>query len=151
MKIVLVILTTISLTACEHQPVDPFNSPYYRVPVQSTLKLHQPLTIPANQARVLIQNGKILSRSQIDQYYPHCEFEIRTLKDAAQTITPDSFIVIKVARDMESSLDEIMYASMVADNSGFSLIAYSTLYYLQSDKQPDVLRMTCLYWTDDPI
>ena len=140
----------IFLTGCHHHNIDSFDSPFYKVPINSKLVLNQDIVIPPNRARVLIQYGKILSRRQIDQYYPYCEFEIRTLSNQEQIIKADEFIVIRLKQDVETSLNNIMYAS-VSNDRGSLLVAYNTMYHLESIRQPDVLRLMCMYWTDDSL
>ena len=147
----ILVLFIISLTACEHPGVRDVNSPYYRIPPGSLLVLHQQLTIPANQARVLIQNGQLKSRRDIDQYYPYCEFEILTLSEQDQHIHADQFTIYKSTKQMEFSSLPVMYASLVMNHLESRLVAYNTTYYLRSEKQPDVYRMMCLYWTDDSM
>ena len=153
MKNMLVFLISLMLTACTQTVVPKFDSPYYKIPLGSILVLHQSLTIPPNQARVIIQNGRLISRRDRDQYYPYCEFEIRTLSESEQVILPDRFRIHKLWKHMDTSRQQVMYASvglMLADNND-PLVAYNTIMFLSSDKQPDVYRMSCMYWTDDPL
>lgn len=152
MKTGLIILMSLLAVACTQSVVPKFDSPYYRIPLGSTLILQQPLTIPAHQARTIIQNGRVVSRRDRDQYYPYCEFEILTLSESDQVVRPDQFRIHKLAKHMESSRQQVMYASLLMMASDDNrLIAYNTVMYLSSDKQPDVYRMSCMYWTDDPM
>ena len=150
MKQMTLILVLLLLSACQTRDY-PITSPYYRIPLGSQLVLHQDITIPANRARVLIQNGRIQERRDIDQYYPFCEFEILTLKDTDQVIKADTFNIHKLDKRMETSSQPILYASLVSDRLESRLIAYNTQYYLRSDRQPDVYRLMCLYWTDNSL
>jgi len=147
----LVAVMSLLLVACAQPGVPRFESPYYRVPLGSQLILHQPLTMPANLARIFIQNGKVVTRRDIDQYYPYCEFEILTLKEVDQVIQPDRFKIHKLSKQMDTSRQAVMYASLLASEVENPLIAYNTVFYLASEKQPDVYRMSCMYWTDDPM
>ena len=117
----------------------------------SLLILNKDVTIPANHARVIIQNGRILSRRDVDQYYPFCEFEILTLSESDQVIHPDQFKIHKLDKRMDTSSQPVMYASLADSQFDRPLIAYNTVMYLSSDKQPDVYRMSCMYWTDDSM
>lgn len=145
-----VVFLAMILAAC--QPVEyPRDSPYYRIPLGSSLVLHQALPIPPRQARVIIQDGRLISRKQLDQYYPYCEFEIRTLSDSVQTIRPGRFRIHRLNKHMETSAKPVRYASLSLFSFDKPLIAYNTKMYLSSDNQPDVYRMSCMYWTDDSM
>ena len=150
MKQMTLFLGLLMLAACQTRDY-PITSPFYLIPLGSHLVLHQDITIPANRARALIQNGHILERRDIDQYYPFCEFEILTLKDTDQVIKADTFTIHKLDKRMETSSQPIRYASLVSDRFESRLIAYNTQYYLHSDRQPDVYRLMCLYWTDNSM
>lgn len=140
------------LSACSQPAVHKFDSPFYKIPVDSTLVLNQDITIPANQARALIQYGKVVTRKQVDQYAPSCEFEVLTLKDTDQVIHPDRFRIKKLSKDIQFSSRPVMYASRILMAVGESkMVAYNTVMYLESQQQPDVYRMSCLYWTDEPM
>ena len=151
MKNMLVLLGSLILTACTQTVVPKFDSPYYKIPLGSILVLHQSLTIPANQARVIIQNGRLVGRRDRDQYYPYCEFEILTLSESDQVIFPDRFKIHKLSKQMDTSRLQVMYASLIMADNDNRLIAYNTVMYLSSQKQPDVYRLSCMYWTDDPM
>jgi hypothetical protein len=152
MNKVLIALMSLLLLACSQAMVPKFDSPWYRVPLGSQLILHQPLTIPANRARIFIQNGRVFNRHpDIDQYYPYCEFEIRTLKVSDQVIQADRFRVHKLSRRIETSLQPVLLASLSDSQFDTPLVAYNTEFYLSSDKQPDVYRLACMYWTDDSM
>ena len=144
------VFALVSMTGCHHHNIDSFDSPFYKVPINSKLILNQDIVIPPNRARVLIQNGKILPRNQIDRYYPYCEFEIRTLGEQEQVIRADEFVVIRLKQDVEGSLNNVMHAS-ISNDRGSIIVAYNTMYYLESIRQPDVLRLMCMYWTDDSL
>lgn len=151
MKTLALLVPILLLSACAQPEIHKYDSPYYKIPVGSSLTLNQDIIIPAGQARTLIQYGKMVAkRNQIDQYYPWCEFEVRTLNEEDQVIQPDQFRISRLSKEFRYSSRSIMYASL-ADNDYSRLIGYATVMYLQSDKQPDVYRMTCLYWTDDNL
>jgi hypothetical protein len=149
MKTLALLAPILLLSACAQPEIHKYDSPYYKIPVGSSLILNQDIAIPAGQARALIQYGKMVTeRNQIDQYYPWCEFEVRTLKDEERVIQPDHFRITRLSKEFRFSSRSVMYASLVS-NDYARLIGYATVMYLQSEKQPDVYRMTCLYWTDD--
>jgi hypothetical protein len=58
--------------------------------------LKKDINIPARQAHVILQDGKIEDFANIDRYAPWCRFEVNT--KGAQTIKPDIFTVTKVSQ-----------------------------------------------------
>jgi hypothetical protein len=127
----------------------------FDLPADAVLVLNTDLNIPPNKARIYFQYGSLVSMSEIDQYYPHCEFQIKTLSDSTQTVVADRF---KITREV----NEIFYSSKGGSAFPFaltsnmfdysSMVEYVTHWYLASDKQPDVYRMNCLMWgeANDP-
>ncbi len=137
------------LSSCTHQPVSDINSPLYSVPAGSTLSLNRDIVIPPNRARIFIQNDTVFdSINAVNEYYPFCEFEILTLSKHAQKVHADTFNIIKVIDETLTGNKPLLYASLIVSDTAPLLIAYNTIYYLQSEKQPDVYRLMCLYWTD---
>lgn len=150
MRNYLLIVLALLLTGCQ-PAVYPIDSPYYRIPLGSILVLNRDLTIPPHQARVIIQYGQVVSRKERDQYYPYCEFEILTLSESPQVIHPDRFSIQRLNKHMETSRQAVMYASLSLLGRDNPLVAYNTKMYLSSSVQPDVYRMSCMYWTDDAM
>lgn len=151
MKAVMSLALFLLLSACAMPVVDRFDYPPYKIPVGSVLVLNQAITIPAGHTRAIIQHGKVVTRKQSDQYYPYCEFEVLTLKDTDQVVNPDRFIVHKFSRQRDTSSQTVMFASLSMFGFDPPLIAYNTILYLSSQKQPDVYRISCMYWTDDSL
>ena len=130
------------------------NSPFYLVPVGSTLKLTRDLTIPANQVAIYLQGGEILPSERINQYYPHCKFELLRRRDTPQAVSPDNFEITKVVQEIGHSVAwdglQLARASVgiginigMKGGDGASLQAYSTRLTLRSARQPDVFRLSC--------
>ena len=129
------------------------NSPYYLIPVGSTLTLTGTVTIPAEQVAVYLQGGEVMSGGRINQYYPHCKFELIHRRDTGQTVQPDDFEIIKVVQETSDSvaLDSLQLAQMSAgiglnvgmDHGGASLQTYRTRLMLRSARQPDVYLLSC--------
>jgi hypothetical protein len=129
------------------------NSPFYLVPAGSTLTLTRSLTIPANQVAVFLQGGEVVASGGINQYYPHCKFELQRRLDAAQTVQADSFEITKVVQEIGHSvaLDGLQLAGVSigiginigSRGDGASLQTYSTRMTLRSARQPEVFRLSC--------
>jgi hypothetical protein len=153
--IMLAAVLLLLLSACQTTYEASENSPYYEVPVGSTLVLNQDVIIPPNKAGIYIQGGLILPLAQVNQYYPHCKFEVQKLRDSSQTVTADTFAIVKVVKEITDSVDagRIRLAGRAMgigisarDDDGPSLMTYATRLYLRSGNQPEVLRLSCGLW-----
>lgn len=129
------------------------NSPYYVVPAGSHIVLHQALTVPPEDLGVFIQRGEARSRGQVGFSEPYCRFELKTLRNASRTIAPDDMIVRRSWQEMVRSLTRIpgeQYASAFVllaaserDDPNLTLVTFATRMDLESQKQPEVSRLTC--------
>jgi len=113
------------------------------------LVLRKPLTVAPENARVFLQDGRMLPSLAFNQYKPSCSLEVRNLSPQPQIIEPDTFVVnrIQPLREEVASWRPVMLASLRlagADvDSGPADIFLGYHFWLGSEKQPDVLRMTC--------
>ena len=130
-------------------------SHYYLPPTGTQVELKQALTIPPGRTRVFLQGGKVTQG--FDQYAPNCNFEIRTLSEQPQVISPEAFLVVKVQRLTEEvvllskpfRVAGMGFAGMDSD-SGEPMIVRGVHLWFGSDTQPDVMRLTCRGGFDDP-
>ena len=147
------------LSACQYDPVKTETSPYYTAPIGSQLVLNQTLKIPAHYASVYIQGGEIMTYGKVDHYYPNCELELSTVSEKPQQVVPDSFTIYKVVQDNQTvsqgpvkvaGLGLLMLASGGGGggDGGSDLDEYSTIMYIRSDLQPEVLSLNCQHWED---
>lgn len=155
MRTIGVLMTVSLLTSCQTASYEGNeNSPFFPVPAGSTLKLTRTLSIPANQVAVFLQGGEVVASDRINQYYPHCKFELRRRLDTAQTVQPDTFEITKVVQEIGHSvaLDGVQLAGVsvgigvnigMRGGDGATLQAYSTRLSLRSGRQPEVLRISC--------
>jgi hypothetical protein len=152
-------LTALLLTACVSNETKDESSPFYSIPVHSTLKLNQPLTIAGGQVAIFVQEGKMISAGEIDIYNPNCKFEIYTMSDKPRTVNTDSFLITKVVNDIEStslpgraqpgaSQLAVLNHALVAGMLDRGSMNYTTILYLHSERQKDVYRMSCQHWED---
>lgn len=154
MKVKTLILSTLIIinTGCQtstdyYKSVTP---PAYRsVATGSQIQVNVPLTIEPGLARVHFQNGNVLVESQLNKYYPNCSLEIKTLSNNKQQIVPDRFTIIKITTFSDShAVLHRQYASLAVADDVNSDENWLTSFYLQSGKQPDVLRLNCQHWED---
>jgi hypothetical protein len=146
------------LSACAINQEKDEDSPFYSVPAGSLLVLNQDLVIAAGQVATYVQNGELMTYEQVDKYQPNCKFEVYAISEQPRTVKADTFEIIKVVDDIESSsihhgsrlasLDEgyrgINIASGMLDHS--LVFNYATFMYLSSATQKDVYRITCQHW-----
>lgn len=154
MKPAVIPLLVALLVACQTSAYEGNeNSPFYPVPAGSTLTLTRTLTVPANQVAVFLQGGEVVASGGINQYYPHCKFELQHRRDTAQTVQADSFKIAKVVQEIGHSvaLDGLQLAGVSvgigihvgAKGDGASLQTWSTRMTLRSVRQPEVFRLSC--------
>ena len=134
-------------TGC--QTLEDKGAAYYQIREGSTLVLNQELQIPADAARVSIQNGEVRPYGLVNEFSPYCEFEVVQVKPTAQSVTPDEFVIHRVVhRTFSVSLSPGTTASLgltigLSGGDGPRQTFYATVLYLHSDRQPDVLKLTC--------
>lgn len=119
------------------------------------LVLKQAVIVPAGKARVFIQfgaradgRGGILSGG-FDYYRPHCALEIRSVDHAGFTIQSDTFRITQVQGSLQQVVmrERVQVAGLqrVSDLDGRGSSAYHEGYHfwLASERQPEVRRMSC--------
>lgn len=123
----------------------------YSIPVNSTISLLQPLTIPAQDTQVFIQYGKAVYSTGYtygyDQYYPFCFFEVQDIAETEQTILADNFTITEVYRDetefVQTTPTRMASLITVSGDYGISIIVQTMTMKLHSDKQPGVSKLVC--------
>ena len=149
------VLAITILAGCSSNDVKDEGSVFYAVPVGSTLVLHQQVNIRGDQVAVYLQNGELMQYDEVNFYLPNCKFEIYTMSEQPRTVQVDSFEIIKVVDEIESSLLQKSTDLATLDNAlTFGMLDrsymfnYATLMYLKSEKQKDVYRITCQHWEE---
>jgi len=145
----------LSISGCNTNDTKDEASRFYAVPEGSTLLLNQSLTIDGDQVAIYVQDGKVMAEREVDKFRPNCKFEIYTMSELQRTVDADSFEIIKVVDEIETSslksrpqlaaLHGFSVTGMLDRNSMFN---YATMMYLRSERQKDVYRMTCQHWED---
>ncbi len=156
-RLVLLSVVAFLLDACQTGYEGDENSPYYAVPAGSVLTLHQDVEIPPHRAGVFLQGGQIKPLSQINQYYPHCKFEVLKISDVPRTVRADRFTIEKVAQEITDTVDAggmrlagvsigIGIGINTRGGDGGSVRAFATRLKLRSAGQPDVYLLSCGQW-----
>lgn len=141
-------LVMLTMGGCDYSSVRDETSEFYAVPVGSILILNTEITIPPDQVSVLLQDGSIKKHADVNLYYPNCKFELYSISENSRIVRPDRFTITKVVEENEfTSLQKPLYVSRrLMSNDAPETITYATVFYLNSEIQPDVYRMTCKHW-----
>lgn len=149
-------LLIVSLAACQTARYEGNeDSPYYLVPVGSVLTLNQDIEIPPHRAGVHLQGGQIQPLSRINQYYPHCKFEVLKIRDIPQTVHADRFTIEKAVQEITDSVNAggLRLAGIslgigigIRGGDGTSAQTFATRLSLHSVSQPDVYLLSCGQW-----
>lgn len=150
-----VLILSLAAAACQPLSSYPVDSPWYQPPAGSELVLNQPIEIPPNAATVRFQFGKIVRGLQ--DFEPNCVFELTTVRETPQRVEPDVFVVTKVRSGSS------IYRAALPQPSGLMTVGltfegdtptrwyYQTEMFLRSERQPNVLMMTCQHaWQSGP-
>jgi len=132
----------IGLAGCSTTISKDTRSPFYPVPVGSTLVLKQKIEIPPNRTRVFMQNGVITGI--YDHYAPTCNVEVDRLDDhQPQFVAPGAYRIHRV----QITIQEVVQTGKVqvaalGDGPGLQLA-------LGGADKPDIYRGYHL-WVEDP-
>jgi hypothetical protein len=115
----------------------------------AVLVLEQAVQVPGGRARVYLQSPDGESPGQVtgggfNSYRPHCALEIRSVDHAGWTIEPGEFQVTRVQR----TIDMVVSRETPVRLAMFGLDGAQSYYdgfhfWLASEVQPDVMRLTC--------
>ena len=154
-RLILLSVVTFLLNACQTTRYEGNeDSPYYQIPAGSRLILRQDVEIPPHRAGVYLQGGQIKPLSQVNQYYPHCKFEVLKISDIPQTVHTDRFTIEKVVQEITDTVDAglVRLAGISLGmgihvhgdrGDGANIQTFATRLKLRSEKQPEVFRLSC--------
>jgi len=149
-------LAMLFLVACQQAPIRDENSPFMRIAPGSVIVLHQALTVSLGHARVFMQNGKVVGKTQLNQYYPHCDFETQSVSKGKLQIEPDRFTVTAVKEDETQlvrrwqPLHRAAWHVNGGSGGGYMMLTRYVEHTLESPRQPQVMRLTCYGGFSDP-
>lgn len=145
------------LTGCGIAPRPSGPESHYLLPgVGSSVTVNQEIVVPPGRSRVFIQWGQVVPWRAVDRYIPHCNFEIRELAREGFTIAPGEFRVAEVRRLNEQVVarEAIQLASSggwgIGGDGSYSHINLGVTMMLISEKQPQVMRLTCYGAESEP-
>jgi hypothetical protein len=126
--------------------------PYNLPPIGSKVVLLLPVDIESGTTRTFLQRGKAMALGDFNRYRVNCAFEVENLSDKTQRIEPDTFVVRKVQRLVTEVVRNTGHRpgfSTVEYDPGSPMVTHGYHLWLSSEKQPDVMRMTCHGAFDD--
>jgi hypothetical protein len=129
-------------------------APYDLNLVGAQLLIEQPLTVPAGQARVFLQDGGVvgergLGRGRYDLYRPHCALEIDSVDHNGHTVPPGSFQITRVERNIVSVVRwegvQLAATSLAFNPWSGRADRYHDGYHfwLAADRPTEVRRLSC--------
>jgi hypothetical protein len=127
-------------------------NPYHQIPVGSRLVLKQALEISAQRTRLFVQLGETMQLEDFDRYKANCNFEVSSLTDEVQTIYPQTFTITRVESlmvEVVKTLLEYRFVTVGLDDQGTPMVSQGYHFWLESDQQPEVLRLSCRGAFDD--
>ena len=130
-----IVLVLAALTGCGNPMAvkNDVDSQFFYIRPGSKLILHQDVAIGSGSSHASFQHGKVVPG--LDNYTVGCELDVRNLGPG--TVSAGTFTISRA----ESSQEWI---------SQPNIMRFYRVIYLQSDAQPDVLRLTCQDW-DGPL
>jgi len=132
---ILTVLVVAAITGCGNPMAvkDDIDSQFFYIRPGSKLILHKDVTIPKERSHTSFQHGKVVPG--LDNYTVGCVLDVRNLGPGM--VSAETFTISRA----ESSQEWI---------SQPNIMRFYRVIYLQSDTQPDVLRLTCQDW-DGPL
>jgi len=143
------------LTGCSQSAIRNTADPLAFLAPGSEMQLTRDLEIPAARTRIFFQRGKAMPKGGLDYYNPSCDLEVRELRQEAQTVAKDLFVIGRLSSGREPVVS--LGTTKLAD-SGSALLLFGDRgpsihrYYrveLHSSIQPNVMRLTCRGALDD--
>jgi len=143
------LLALLLLVGCVSQPFTDPASPYFRVPEGSRVTINRVLEIPPGQARLFMQNGRVMEN--FDHYIPNCNIEVRKLdREAVQFVRPDSYRVVRTQRTLQENVraGRLLVASAggvlaLSDDSAGTAMVYEGYHLWLAGPDPNVMRVSC--------
>lgn len=133
MKIVILTLTLLFLSACAAMQSNDPDSEFFNIPKGSTLSLNKKLDVPHNDTHAVIQHGKETTDNDRYDYDVNCRLDFKEF--GPRTIEPEKFKITRT-EDGQNWISQP------------SILRYYTEIYLTSDKGTDVIKMVCQQYGD---
>ena len=99
MKKAALILTLITLSACQTAALIESEGRYVEIAATASIEITQSIEVAPNSARAFLQNGEVISITQLNLYDVNCEVEINTVSESRQLIEPGIFDVLAIGQE----------------------------------------------------
>jgi len=117
------------------------------------ITLQQPLEIGPGEASARLQYGRVVPRNGVQEFDPHCIFEIETVTDTPRILAPGSFRVSEIQRRVETHSGMPVfpwhYRSHWHDRSP-SQLYYITQFRLLPNNDTPARRLICQHDQANP-
>ncbi|MEW8037403.1 MAG: hypothetical protein AB2817_15170 [Candidatus Thiodiazotropha sp.] len=148
------IMLMLLLSACSQSYMvsDNLAYPYNLPPIGSKLVLVERVAIEPGTTRTFLQRGRQMSLGDFDRYRANCNFEVGRLSDEVQQIEPDTFVIKRVQRlttEVVRNPDHRPRFIAAEFDPSSPIVTHGYHLWLSSEKQPDVMRVTCRGAFDD--
>jgi len=129
-KGICLLVGVILLAGCQALATNDTGKINFRIPPGSRLVLNRELTIPAGVAHVVFQQGE--PGPAANEFEVNCRFEVRDL--GPRVIQPDSFLIARWSSQREWVNQP-------------SILRFYKVFHLKSERQTDIMPMTCQVWS----
>jgi hypothetical protein len=160
----ILVLSVLFLGACQKSmPVRETPGGSFRQLQGAALVLKQPLEVASGKARVFVQDGKAVGDRSgrlggaFDIYRAHCGFEIQSVSHDGFTIQPETFVITHVQLSLQPvvvaqpiRLAAVQIALDVNGRGSTATYHEGYHFWLASETQPQVMRMSCYGIYNDP-
>lgn len=127
--VVLMVMGSFALGACQSKPRAPERSPQ-DIPPGSTFTVHEKLTIQPDDAALYFQDTQLLPSNKLNPNYPYCRFQTADLASEVHHVEPQTLTVASTEFDERA---------MGASGGGVAV----TQIDLQSAGKGTTYRMLC--------
>ncbi len=158
------LFSLLMLGGCETLVRESMHTGWQEIPPGSTLTLNRSMLIPPGRARVFFVIPKNQRDARSSGTGTSCALEVRRIdQEAVQTIPAVSFRITRVQNTValvsneppDGALDTTLRFRLAehggsSGDGGSQMIRQGYHLWLQSAEAPNVMRMTCLGWLDEP-
>ena len=116
-----------------------------------TFELHREIAIRGGRTRAYLQGGAVVAG--VNEFRPHCQLEVNSLQDTPRIVAADTFTVTRVSTRTDqvvqsaplqlAAAPHYRAAPFFYNDGGELRRMYAYLFFLHSDRQPDVRVLTC--------
>lgn len=161
LALVLSLSLVLGLAGCQPLTIRDEADGRYLALVGGQVVLRRDLTVPADAARVFLQRGAVVAKRDLDLYRPSCSFQVREVRESEQVIQADRFRITRAGYGLDESVQRgpvrvaaalgggVHGGFLANEDGGAAMVMYVIEIQLASERQPNVLHLTCRSIMDD--